>query len=484
MKSRTDYPGFSTLQQNYLNDASLKNASHITTYCSTVDLYRPKYALLENVVSMAHTRTGLEDQNVLSQLIACLVSMGYQVSQYIMDSWNYGSGQQRSRVFITIAAPGLDPIIQPFHTHSRPLEETSGRSLGTLPNGERFGQREHYPTPFSFITAGTITSDLPDIGNGNVQTCISHPDHRVSNPPSRKDRALLECIPRNPPGCGYKEAYRLGLIPPSLQKPGKEHGKAFQRVKQSGLVPTITTNLSMQDSRNGANLHWSQNRSLTILDARRAQGYMDEEPIIGNLVEQYRIVGNGVDRMVAFANGLALRQALISSAQKHTMSDVAPIQEQEMLVDVDEEEDHFTDAMSDSLGISTFGGPSDIRDTTPAAYGVFTRGVEDLSLRSLHERAMMPARSKRSRNGNSVHLNRNTIERNVEAMRINKRAKVCEAVNKSTPQTDVIKIEASSLLKDYKVPANMRYTRHSGLELTFEPKQWNRKPEREHSVNR
>jgi DNA (cytosine-5)-methyltransferase 1 len=37
---------------------------------------------------------------------------------------------------------------------------------------------------------------------------------------------------------------------------------------------------------------------------------MDQEPIIGNLIEQYRIVGNGVDRKVAFAIGLALLRAV------------------------------------------------------------------------------------------------------------------------------------------------------------------------------
>jgi site-specific DNA-cytosine methylase len=422
---------------------------------------------------MAHTRTGLEDQNVLSQLIACLVSLGYQVSQFIMDSWNYGSGQHRSRVFVAIAAPGLVPIIQPFHTHSRPIAEVSGRSLGKLPNGEQFGQRELYPTPFPYVTAGAITSDLPDIGNGVIQTCISHPDHRVSNPPGRVYRALLECIPHNPPGCGYKEAYHLGLIPSSLQKPGKEHGKAFQRVKELGLVPTITTNLSMQDSRNGANLHWSQNRSLTILDARRAQGYLDDEPIIGSLVEQYRIVGNGVDRMVAFANGLALRQALLSST--------ALTQDQGTIMNVDEEEDYLADVMSDFIGIPALDGPSDTQDTTPAACAAITRGVMDLCLRSPSVHVIIPARSKRSREGDTAHLEYDVTACNAEEIKVNKRAKIGEVDQKSAPQTDVIKIEANPLLKDKKAITNMRSTRHSGLEVIFEPKQWNWRPEREHA---
>ncbi|CAN9466232.1 unnamed protein product [Alternaria alternata] len=37
---------------------------------------------------------------------------------------------------------------------------------------------------------------------------------------------------------------------------------------------------------------------------------MDQEPIIGSLIEQYKIVGNGVDRKVAFAIGLALLRAV------------------------------------------------------------------------------------------------------------------------------------------------------------------------------
>lgn len=293
-----------------MSAVSLRNASHISTFCSFVDLYRPQFGILENVVRMAATRKGFENENVLSQLVACLVSMGYQVNQYIMDAWSYGSAQQRSRVFLVIAAPGLSPILQPPHTHSRPEEETTGRSLGWLPNGQRFGEREHYPTPFAHVSAGEITSDLPNIGNGNIQSCIPYPDHRLSRPPNSKERTLLKCIPTYPPGCGYKEAFSLGLVPPLIQKNKKETGKAYRRIKEDGLIPTITTDVSIQDSRNGACVHWSQDRPITIQDARRAQGYLDHEPIIGSLPQQYKIVGNGVDRKIAFPLGMMLRWSI------------------------------------------------------------------------------------------------------------------------------------------------------------------------------
>lgn len=319
-----------------LSDQSLIYASHITTFCTAVDVYRPLYGVLENVINMASTRTGLEEQNVLSQLVACLVSMGYQVNQYIMDSWTYGSSQRRSRIILTIAAPGLEPILQREHTHSRSYEGTAARSLGKLPNGERFGDREHYATPFPFVSAQKATSDLPDIGNSNVQTCVPYPDHRLSRPTSHRNRALLECIPRHPPGCGYVEAMQLDLVPPSLRLTKKETGRAYRRIEADDLVPTITTDVNMQDARNGASVHWLQHRPLSILEARRTQGYPDHEPIVGTLSDQWKTVGNGVDRKVSFAIGLALRDAF-SRSTRSSGSSQGLEDETERVVDVEYE---------------------------------------------------------------------------------------------------------------------------------------------------
>lgn len=72
----------------------------------------------------------------------------------------------------------------------------------------------------------------------------------------------------------------------------------------------ITTTLRIADARNGATVHWAQDRPISIMEARRAQNYPDYEPIIGTLTQQYEIVGNGVDRMVSLAFGLALSRAL------------------------------------------------------------------------------------------------------------------------------------------------------------------------------
>lgn len=309
--------GFSALQRDMLSEKSLGNASRISTFCSYVDLYRPLYGMLENVVRMASTHKVLDkDQNVLSQLVACLVSMGYQVNQYIMDSWSYGSMQRRSRIILTIAAPGLQPILQPPHTHSKPYEDTAGTSLGMLPNGERFGHREYYPTPFEHVSAAEVLSDLPDIGNGSVQVCIPYPDHRLVRPSNPKDRGILERIPLSPPGCGYAAAHQLGLIPRALEIHKQETTRSYRRINKKGLIPTITTLVNIQDARNGDVVHWSQHRPLSILEAKRTQGYLDNEPIVGSPQDQWKTVGNGVDRKVSLAMGFALRRAIESDVKQ------------------------------------------------------------------------------------------------------------------------------------------------------------------------
>jgi DNA (cytosine-5)-methyltransferase 1 len=307
--------GYSSLQQNKDSERSRRNASHLSTFCSFVDVYRPRYGLLENVVSMTNTRKGYETENIFAELIGCLVAMGYQVRYFLMDSWSYGSSQHRSRVIVSIAAPGLEPLTQPLHTHSHP-DNINGRSLAKGANGLPLGSRESYATPFEYVTPRQATAHLPIVPSAMIKTCIPFPDHRVSTLESSRNRTLFRHIPTIPASQGYVEALRLEL-PESLRLERKQDvTKAFRRVNGDGLFPTITTIPSAQDSRGSSVIHWQQHRILTIQEARIAQGVPDDEVIIGSPSAQWTIIGNGVDRSVGLALGLSLRQAWGSSSKK------------------------------------------------------------------------------------------------------------------------------------------------------------------------
>jgi hypothetical protein len=51
---------------------------------------------------------------------------------------------------------------------------------------------------------------------------------------------------------------------------------------------------------------------LSLMEARRAQGFPDEEVVLGRLAAKWKIVGNSVARQVAFALGLSIRDAWLS----------------------------------------------------------------------------------------------------------------------------------------------------------------------------
>ncbi|KAF2877853.1 S-adenosyl-L-methionine-dependent methyltransferase [Massariosphaeria phaeospora] len=463
-------PGFSSMQQDWRSPESLRNASHVTTFCSFVDVYRPEYAILENVVHMSVTRKGYEKEQVLAQIIGCLVALGYQVNQWIMDSWSYGSAQRRSRLFISIAAPGLPPIIQPWHTHSHP-DHVVGRSLGRLSNGLRFGERERYATPFQYVTAGDVTGDLPIIGNGHVQSCVPFPDHRLSGPMSRHDRYLTEHIPTQPAGQGYAEAIKLGQMPQSLRKNWREIGKAYRRINRAGLIPTIKTKVSPQDSRGDAVIHWDEHRTITIQEARRTQAIPDHEVLVGSLSEQWRIIGNGVDRQVALALGLALRQA--RERQTRTSSPNDSRDDESPLHNAREEYERPTSSTSTASVISV---------RVPSSFAVSTQqATASRTITSILSRVPKSLVGVLSSNRKRSRENEETTEEPLRLKRVKQTEQPAPVVAPESAPASRQHLRTETV-RNKRAPSveclGSRRTRQSGGAPEYTPAEWNKVPER------
>ena len=312
-------PGFST-SNNKANDQGLFDASMVASVVSFVDFYRPRYALMENVKGMA---AGQDTNNVLAQVICALLGMGYQVRTFGLDAWNFGSPQSRSRIFISITAPGMEPMPEPPHTHSHPENVTSA-SLGKTPNGLHTGSRYTSLTPFSYISAAEATKDLPET-DGRT-SCIPYPDHRMSSPLSTLHRVCIASIPRFPGGGSFISAFAKGYMPQAQvddfpwDNPirASKGSNSWKRVRGSGLIPTVMTRPRPWDGVGPSCVHWDQHRVLTVMEVRRAQGFPDHEVLIGSPTEQWKIIGNSVDRSVALALGLSLRTAWLANAAKET----------------------------------------------------------------------------------------------------------------------------------------------------------------------
>lgn len=312
--------GYSMANKARGSDNSLKQCSMVAAVAAFVDFYRPMYALLENVTTMAKKGVHDPDNNIFSLMLCTLVGMGYQVRPLHLDAWSFGSPQSRSRLFISIAAPGLKLPPHPAPSHSHPPRMTQ-RSLGKGANGLGFGSRQFGATPYKYVTASEATSDLPSIGESRVSVCIPYPDHRPSRIESTHTRVLISHIPRFPYGETFMTAYRRGrmsqpqidMYPLKSNVRGHDDARTWRRLRPDGLFPTITTGIRPQDGRCGATLHWDEHRLMTVMEARRAQGFPDDEVIVGSPAQQWKIIGNSVARPVAVALGMSLREAWLAN---------------------------------------------------------------------------------------------------------------------------------------------------------------------------
>ncbi|KAM7204624.1 hypothetical protein V8F33_001588 [Rhypophila sp. PSN 637] len=314
-------PGFSRLTADKTTLTQVKNQSLVASFASFVDFYRPQYGILENVCTIVQSNENRK-QDVLSQLFCALVGLGYQAQLIMGDAWSHGAPQSRSRVFLYFAAPGLSLPEAPRPSHSH-VPRAKNHALGKMCNGEPFVSRMFGPTPFTYVSAAESTADLPPIYDSTPDSCIPFPDHRLSVGPTYERRREFALIPTHPSGLGFAKAWNQGkgvmtpaerdFFPPDGAERVNPISAGWSRVRPNDIFGTVTTACNPTDSRLGAGLHWAEDRPLSIQEVRRAQGFPDEEVLVGNRTHQWKLVGNSVARQLAIALGLQFREAWLGS---------------------------------------------------------------------------------------------------------------------------------------------------------------------------
>ncbi|KAH6686860.1 hypothetical protein F5X68DRAFT_240311 [Plectosphaerella plurivora] len=316
-------PGFSRLTKDKTTPKQRKNQSLVAAFASFIDLYRPKYGILENVVEIVQAKNA-RAEDVFSQLICAIVGLGYQAHFFLLDAWVYGSPQSRSRVFLAFAAPGFRLPEKPIQSHIYLEADRRTKSLGWLPNGEPMVERLFMPAAFRPVTAAAALADLPEIGDGKPDVCIRFPDHRQCYGVTKKVRNQFSLIPTRPFQMNFSKAWydahviteaERELFPASGMRVQKV-SKGWGRVHPQKIMSTVTTAPHPADAFIGKCMHWNEPRILTVMEVRRAQGFRDHEVILGESKEQWATIGNSVAREVSIALGLSFREALLGSLVK------------------------------------------------------------------------------------------------------------------------------------------------------------------------
>ncbi|KAI5817085.1 S-adenosyl-L-methionine-dependent methyltransferase [Pyronema omphalodes] len=307
--------GFSLSNPLRNEENSVRKCALVCSLATAVDVYRPKYAILENVTAIAWDRKRADEtvENTYATILSAMVGMGYQAKTFVCDAWSHGNAQQRSRVILALTKRGYKPLSRPPRSHSHPEEQKQNRSIGRREH--RFNARElDGMCPFPPMTIREAYKHLPDIGDGHVMLPIRYPDHLVVNRYNSKIQKLMTQIPRYLPNVKAKGRENRGKRPSKSVGPLENKScKSFTRTRLEGLCPTVQT---AQDPRcimaRGVSLHPEQHRVLSLEELKIAQGFPEEEILLGSTSLRLHVVGNSVARGVSLALGIALREAYLA----------------------------------------------------------------------------------------------------------------------------------------------------------------------------
>jgi DNA (cytosine-5)-methyltransferase 1 len=269
-------------------------------YFQYVDEFQPKLFVMENVLGMRSAAGG----RYFNAVHSTAREHGYRVIGTVIDAWKYGVPQKRRRQFIIGTRLDLPICFRPETIMSMVGERdfNLGHAICDLPRlaansgSERTDydlvrRQRHMENPL----AAWYLNNVLEIGRSEVLT--SH----VARPHSDRDLRDFDKIPE---GESSKEVLRRGV---QLEFPYDRNSfyDRYTRQSRKDYCSTIVAHLS----RDGLMfIHPTQRRSLTVREAARIQTFPDWFSFPVPRTHQYRVIGNAVPPLVAWAVANAAAQ--------------------------------------------------------------------------------------------------------------------------------------------------------------------------------
>ncbi|KLT45503.1 S-adenosyl-L-methionine-dependent methyltransferase [Cutaneotrichosporon oleaginosum] len=285
--------------------------TEVFTVLKEVEHVKPDVCLIENVPGIATPFPC--GTNVLEQVVQRLLSLGYQVRLGQLNSRNYGSPQNRHRIFILAVRSGLPLPAWPAPTHAHGRRKLN-LSLGGEPivlGGNSGADTTRALRPA--VTARDAIGDFPEWDYSVL-------DDRAPNTAARgfdfgdrvglSDGTPYRCRPKT----SYQRAARGGergeetgvkdhltsvFSAPKANEPYIGPGNIL-RCNPHRAVPTIQSN-PFPGRNSTLTIHWMSHRVLSVAERRRIQGLPDSYILRGPVKEKDRMLGNMVDVHVADA---------------------------------------------------------------------------------------------------------------------------------------------------------------------------------------
>lgn len=288
--------GFSELGLRQKNDPRNKHVHH---FARLADALRPLAVVMENV-----PRVGASKE--FAKLVRILEDAGYRWTSTIANSAQYGSAQFRQRLLFVALRDDLkvEPRFPlPSHGGARRIFSYSSLSyrspsahptevLGVTPASRRLSElmRQDFALELGsqpMMTVGEAIGGLPKTGTGAASSL-----HHI---PWVHSQEVLRRMERVAEG----GRWRGGL---------DHYAHTYGRLHRRGLARTITTFFAYAGG--GRFWHPTENRSLTLRESARIQGFPDRFGFLDVSKRSAALVGNALDSALASVCYDTVRQAL------------------------------------------------------------------------------------------------------------------------------------------------------------------------------
>lgn len=275
---------------------------HIVKFARTVQTLKPLGFAMENVPLATVSAQFAEFRRIVE-------AAGYEIAAAVLNAAEYGSAQARQRLVVVGRrgkGSGL-PVALPAPTHApigdyfdyalgavREAAEKDDTLLGTTSSARRAAQilKPELYRDFNIILP---TPTVADAMHG--LPAVATPEAiRLAHVPFAHGPTTLAQMEKVPEGG-------------RLDTGGRYHGAAYGRLHSRGLAKTLTRYFSNAGS--GRFWHPNQNRSLTVREAARLQGFDDDFVFDGGPCGANAwMIGNALDKALSDVSFGALTRLL------------------------------------------------------------------------------------------------------------------------------------------------------------------------------
>lgn len=269
-------------------------------YIEIINYLKPQAFVFENVTGLLSARN-TKKEKIIDKLIETFEKIGYHIEKQIINAADYGVPQKRHRV-ILVGLKNNRKFAFPLPTHSQdgkllPKYVSVKEAIGDLPAATT---NKSEKIPYDIAPSNNYQVMMRD-------NCTEITEHTIPKM-SQLDEFIIKHVK---PGGNYMDI------------PSTVNSKRIKRLQQSGGHttcygrlspdnPSYTINTYFNRPNVGCNIHYQEDRLITIREALRLQSFPDNYVLVSSSKQgKSLIVGNAVPPLLAKIIAHELKKYLV-----------------------------------------------------------------------------------------------------------------------------------------------------------------------------